>query len=102
MATFVLRYDGDGKPYLQDKAKLNDFDESKDLHYVQPDFEPYQSPIDGKIISGRRARRYDLQRSGSREYEGRASEVRAAQEYRATQEKKLERSMMERARWINA
>lgn len=32
---------------------------------VIPDIEGYQSPIDGKWIEGRRARRYDLERSNS-------------------------------------
>ena len=32
---------------------------------VIPDIEGYQSPIDGTWIEGRRARRYDLERSNS-------------------------------------
>jgi hypothetical protein len=32
---------------------------------VIPDIDGYQSPIDGKWVEGRRARRYDLERSNS-------------------------------------
>jgi hypothetical protein len=31
---------------------------------VWSDIEPYQSPVDGRVISGRRAKRDDLARSG--------------------------------------
>ncbi len=31
--------------------------------YVVGDISPYQSPIDGKVIGGRRERRYDLEKN---------------------------------------
>lgn len=36
---------------------------------VIPDTPGYQSPIDGKWVDGRRARRYDLESNGCVEYE---------------------------------
>jgi len=42
------------------------FEEEKEFvsPHVIHDMEPYQSPIDGRVISGRAARREDLKRSG--------------------------------------
>lgn len=37
--------------------------------YIVSDMEPYQSPVDGRLISGRGARRDDLKRHGCVEYE---------------------------------
>lgn len=31
--------------------------------FLQPDIAAYQSPVSGKVIDGRRARRYDLERN---------------------------------------
>jgi hypothetical protein len=60
------------------------------LHYIQPDLPDYESPIDGRVISGRKQRREDLLRSGSRPYEGRAAEVKEANRARIAHEKKLD------------
>jgi len=48
------------------------------LHYVQPDYEDYESPIDGRIVHGKKGRRYDLERTGSRPWEGRDQEQKEA------------------------
>lgn len=44
---------------------LNHFERSKPIQAprVMPDIEPYVSPIDGSVIGGRRARRYDLEKN---------------------------------------
>ncbi len=39
-------------------------------HFVIPDCPDYTSPIDDRVVHGRRGRRYDLERSGSRPWEG--------------------------------
>ncbi len=38
--------------------------------HVWPDIPAYRSPIDGRVISGRAARREDMIRSGCVEYDG--------------------------------
>lgn len=38
--------------------------------YVQPDYPDYESPIDGRVVHGKKGRRYDLARSSSRPWEG--------------------------------
>lgn len=61
------------------------------LHYVpEPtgpiiigDLPAYQSPIDGRTVEGRRQRREDLKRSGSRPWEGKQAEMKEANRQRA-------------------
>jgi hypothetical protein len=74
------------------------------LHYIQPDLPDYQSPIDGKVVSGRRQRRYDLERSGSRPYEGRATEVREALRIKAQKEQAMDQlaERMAHKAWADA
>lgn len=57
---------------------------------VWDDLPGYESPIDGRWVEGRRARREDLKRHGCRPYEGREQEEREAKKYRAEQERKLD------------
>ena len=47
-------------------------DEREDVKapHIWRDIPAYQSPIDGRVISGRAARREDLKRSGCVEYDG--------------------------------
>jgi hypothetical protein len=59
------------------------------LHFIQPDLPAYQSPITGKWIEGRRARRDDLRRSNARPWEGREQEEKQAAKVRAENERKL-------------
>ena len=49
----------------------------------------YVSDVTGKVVSGRRAHRYDLHSTGSRVYEGRKTEQQEADNYKAHEEKKL-------------
>lgn len=58
--------------------------------YIQGDLPGYASPIDGKWIEGRRARREDLKRSNSRPWEGRAQEEQEAAKVRASHERSLD------------
>jgi len=60
------------------------------LHFIQPDLPGYTSPITGKWIEGRRARRDDLRRHGCRPYEGREQEEKVAARARAENERKLD------------
>lgn len=58
------------------------------LATVQGDIPGYESPITGKWIEGRAARRDDLKRSNSRPYEGFAVEKREAEKRKAEREAK--------------
>lgn len=60
------------------------------LHFIQPDLPGYESPVTGEWIEGRKARREDLKRTGSRPYEGREQEVKEANRARAAQERQLD------------
>lgn len=57
---------------------------------VWDDLPAYDSPIDGRIVEGRRQRRNDLARSGCRPYEGREQEMKEARKVQAEREKKLD------------
>lgn len=63
---------------------------SEALHFIQPDYAGYESPVTGEWIEGRKARREDLKRTGSRPYEGFAQEKKEADKYRAEQDRKLD------------
>lgn len=54
------------------------------------DLPAYESPIDGRLIEGRRQRRNDLARSSSRPYEGREQEVKEAAKVRQSHERQLD------------
>lgn len=58
--------------------------------YVWPDLPAYESPIDGRVIDGRRQRRDDLARHGCRPYEGREQEVKEANKIKAEHERQLD------------
>jgi hypothetical protein len=62
-------------------------------HFIHRDYEPYQSIIDDTVVSGRRQRRYDMERSGSRPYEGREIEQQEADRFRKYKEEKFERTL---------
>jgi hypothetical protein len=66
------------------------------LHFIQPDLPGYESPIDGRWVEGRRARRDDLKRSNSRPYEGFAQEKREADKVRAQATERLNSMANER------
>jgi hypothetical protein len=68
------------------------------------DLPGYESPVTGKWIEGRRARREDLKRTGCRPYEGREQEAKEAakvQAERARQTDQLAEKMAHRA-WAEA
>lgn len=60
------------------------------LHFIQPDLPGYHSPVTGKWIEGRRARRDDLKRHNARPWEGREQEMKAAARTRAENEHGLD------------
>jgi hypothetical protein len=68
---------------------------SQALHFIQPDLPGYESPIDGKWVEGRKARREDLKRSGCRPYEGREQESKEAAKVRAEAQARMERATNE-------
>ena len=63
------------------------------MHFVVRDTADYTSPVSGKLVSGRRQRRYDLQATGSRPYEGFASETTEANGFKAHQDRELDRAI---------
>lgn len=65
---------------------------------ILPDLPGYASPVDGAWVEGRKARREDLRRTGSRPYEGFEQESKEAARQRAYQEAKIDQSL-ERAAW---
>lgn len=72
----------------------------KRVHMVAADIEPYTSPVDGRVVDGRRQRREDLKRNGCVEYDPGMKEeaIRRKDERLNT----LTDSMVERMRWFNA
>lgn len=71
---------------------------------VWDDLPAYESPIDGRVVEGRRQRRNDLARSGSRPYEGREQEEKEAAKVRAAREGKLDQlaEKMAHVAWADA
>jgi hypothetical protein len=60
------------------------------LHFIQPDLPGYESPVTGKWVEGRKARREDLLRTGCRPYEGREQEQKEAAKVQAANERQLD------------
>jgi hypothetical protein len=90
------------KRYVQIDGQLIEVDRD----YAQPraevptvwgDLPGYESPVTGKWIEGRAARREDLARTGCRPYEGRDQEVKEAARHRAYAEQKFEQRLDEAA-----
>ncbi len=57
--------------------------------FVFGDIPGYQSPVTGLWVEGRRARREDLKRTGSRPWEGKAAEMAHAAKVQAAAQAKL-------------
>lgn len=57
--------------------------------FIKRDAVPYLSPISGKLISGNRQHRYDLDVHGCRVSEGQESEQRAANSHLEQEDKKM-------------
>ncbi len=71
---------------------------------VWDDLPAYTSPIDGRLVDGRRQRRNDLARSNCRPYEGKEQEMKEAQRIKQYQEQasdQLAEKMAHRA-WADA
>lgn len=59
--------------------------------FVMGDLPDYESPIDGRMVSGRAQRREDLKRSGSRPWEGMAAEKQEAARQKAYLDAKMDK-----------
>lgn len=68
------------------------------VHFVQGELPDYQSPIDDRIVCGRRQRRYDLERTGCRPYEGREAEDKHHARQRGYDEQRSDALLDARAR----
>lgn len=62
---------------------------------LMPDLPAYVSPVSGKLIDGRRARREDLARTHSRPYEGREQEAKEIARKQAYAEQRLDTRLTE-------
>lgn len=62
---------------------------------IYGDLPSYQSPIDGRWIDGRVARREDLARSGSRPWEGMAAERKEATRIQQDSDRRMDRKLDE-------
>ena len=62
------------------------------------DLPDYTSPVDDRVVHGRKGRREDLKRSGCRPYEGRASEAKEAERQKGYIEKAQDHRIEEAAR----
>lgn len=67
-------------------------------HFVLPDLPDYESPVDGKVVHGRKGRREDFRRTGTRPWEGMAEEKREAARRKAYDEARQDRSLEAAAR----
>jgi hypothetical protein len=72
--------------------------------FVMPDLPPYESPITGEVIDGRRQRREDLKRHGARPWEGLEAEKREAARIRAENERRTDQlaEKMAHIAWAHA
>lgn len=59
------------------------------------DLPDYTSPVDGRVVSGRKQRRDDLRRNGCRPYEGFEQEQKEANRHRAYMDKKADERISE-------
>lgn len=62
---------------------------------IMPDLPAYVSPVSGKLVDGRRARREDLARTHSRPYEGREQEAKEIARKQAYAEQRMEHRLDE-------
>ena len=63
--------------------------------FVIGDIEPYQSPIDSRVIHSRKDHKDDLLRNGCRVYEGRQQEQQAVDQHKAEEDVKFEQTVGE-------
>lgn len=81
----------DGEWVLVDTSTYQET-ESK-VHYVMGDTPDYTSPIDGRLISGRKQRREDLKRNHCVEYDPGMKDD--AKRHKRDKDRRLERSLSE-------
>lgn len=87
------------KSYVQDPKtgqlvpKEEFYAQQYDAPFIMGDLPDYESPIDGRVISGRAARREDLRRSGCREWEGMEQEKKEAHRWKVENERKLDQKL---------
>jgi hypothetical protein len=93
--------------FIQDRETgelipANQYTQAK-THYVMGDLPDYESPVDGRIVHGRKGRREDLKRTGSRPWEGMDTEKKEAARARAYDEAKADAKLHEAAArsWAN-
>lgn len=74
---YLARYRDGEKVYEEkDGIVLLDFrSDSTRTHFIIGDIEPYESPIDGRVITSRAKRKDDLARHNCRPWEGRTAET---------------------------
>lgn len=87
MARRRFRFD----PSLGRLVEIIAFDDERRAPDVMGDLPAYESPIDGRVIEGRAARREDLKRNQCRPYE--EGERQAMEQRRAAEDRALERSV---------
>ena len=61
--------------------------------HIQADLPEYESPVSGKIIRGRRMRRYDLESNNCRPYEGLEAERKESQSIRSQRQRQINRKV---------
>ncbi len=66
--------------------------------YAIPDIPGYVSPVTGEWVEGRKARREDMKRTGSRPWEGMEAEKSEARRQREYAERRLDKKLDEGAR----
>lgn len=66
--------------------------------WVRPDTPGYQSPVTGKWVEGKKARREDMKRAGARPWEGMAAEKSEAARQRKYAEQKQDKRLDESVR----
>lgn len=71
---------------------------------IWDDLPAYESPIDGRIVDGRKQRRNDLARTHSRPYEGREQEEKEAAKVRAERDRQTDQlaERMAHVAWADA
>lgn len=71
----------------------HDFEQAPVAPLIFGDLPSYQSPVTGLWVDGRRARREDLKRTGSRPYEGLEQEKKEAARHQNYAEQKLDATL---------
>ena len=87
MSRRSFRYD----PVTKEMYEVGVRDDGPTGMMIMGDLPAYESPIDGKVVDGRAARREDLKRTGCREYD--PSEKEHFMRARAADDAKLEQSI---------